>query len=353
MNPLFSSAKSASFRRWAVVVSISAAALLASCTNETADAEPVVHGSHIPGLSTRAHSGAEAYVANYGYDSEPGATVTAVDLFTRATDARITTGTLPDALAFTPNGHLVLVTDEGEDQLSVIDTLDGDITATIATGDEPDAVSVSPNGDAALVANSDSASVTPVDLQTMRAGTPIPVGAQPDAIAIGGHNGDTALVADLGGGTVTPVNLATMSAGAPIPVGAEPDAIAMSPDGETAVVANLGSNSVTFVDLSTLRVLDTVEVGIAPTGVATQNTDFAWVAGGESIVPVSFASHATGAPIDVGHLLEAIAIAPNGIAWVADNDPQITAVDLATRRVMSSVSVGGRPSAIVIPPGYS
>jgi YVTN family beta-propeller protein len=152
---------------------------------------------------------------------------------------------------------------------------------------------------------------------------------------------------------VTPVNLTTMSAGTPIPVGDEPDAIAVSPDGETALVANLGSNSVTYVDLSTLTATGSVNVGIAPTGVATQNEQFAWVSGGQSIVSVSFASHTTGQPIAVGHLVEAIAIAPDGVAWVADLDPHITSIDLKTRKVISSVSVGGRPSAIVVPPDYS
>ncbi len=357
MRSGFSSAKIASRRRWAVVVAVVATASASSCTNMTADAEPVLHAAAIPGLAVRADAGSEAYVCTYGYDSEPGATVTPVNLDHAVADPGITTGTLPDAVAATPDGRLVLVTDEGEDQLSVLDASDGDVVATIPTGVEPDAVAVSPIGSLAIVANSDDGTVTPVDLKTMRAGQPVRVGHQPDAVGIGGPDGDTALVANLGDGTVTPLNLETMRAGRPISVGAEPDAIAVSPDGDYALVADLGSDAVTFIDLVTLRASTSVDVGIPPTGIATDptasaSTGTAWVSGGRSLVAVSFTARpVVGRAIPVGHLAEAVAIASDGTtAWVADSDPYVTAVDLTTGRVLESVRVGGRPSAIAIPP---
>jgi YVTN family beta-propeller protein len=333
----------------------------------TADAEPVLHAASIPGLSARADAGTEAYVCTLGYDSDPGATVTAVNLALGSADPGITTGTLPDAVAASPDGRLVLVADEGEDELTVLDASDGDVVATIPTGVEPDAVAVSPDGSIAVVANSDDGTVTPVNLRTLRAEPPVKVGGQPDAVGIGGPDGRTALVANLAEGTVTPVNLETMKAGSSIRVGMEPDAIAVSPDGDSALVADLGSDAVTLVNLVTLTASPSVSVGVAPTGIATDTTGaaggagsgggsgagpVAWVSGGTSLVSVSFAARpVVGQEIPIGHLAEAVAIAHGGTtAWVADNDPYVTAVDLVSGRVLRSVRVGGRPSAIVIPP---
>ena len=362
-------------RRWAIFVALFSVSVASACTNMTADAEPVLHTVTIAGLSTRAEAGAEAYVCTFGYDSAPGATVTPVNLDGDRADSGITTGTIPDAVAASPDGRLVLVTDEDEDQLSVIDTSDGYVVATIPTGLEPDAVVVSPDSGLAVVANSGDGTVTPVDLHTMRAEPAVNVGGEPDAVGIGGPGAQTALVANLAGGTVTPLNLETMKAGRSIRVGDEPDAIAVSPDGDSALVTDLGSDAVTFVDLVTLRASATVNVGIPPTGIATDpegnggsgpsagasggaagggggSGAVAWVSGGSSLVSVSFAARpVVSRAIPVGHLAEAVAISRGGTtAWVADGDPYVTKVDLVTGRDLESVHVGGRPSAIAIPP---
>jgi YVTN family beta-propeller protein len=319
----------------------------------TADAEPVLNAVNIPGLGTRAAAGSEAYVCNFAYDSDPGDTVTPVDLSAAKVDPRVTTGSLPSAVAATPNGRMILVTDEGEDELTVLDSTDAHVIATIATGAEPDAVAISPNGVVALVANSDDGTVTPVVLATMHADPPIRVGGQPDAIAIGGTTGQTALVANSGTGTVTALDLATMSVERTITVGEEPDGIAMKPDGTSALVANLGSNSVTLIDMTTLKAVQTVALQVPPTGIATAKggNPAAWVTGGKSVEEVTFDGPALVHSANIRHLAEAIAVDGAGDeAWVADGDGYVTEVDLRTGMAGKSVDVGGRPTAIVIPP---
>jgi YVTN family beta-propeller protein len=360
MRNAFSSANSASRTRWVLVVAVASVACCASCANKTNDAQPVTHNPDIGGLASRAGAGTEAYVCNFGYDSDPGATITPVDLTRQVADTPITTGTLPDALAATPDSRYLLVADEGQDLLTVLDTSNGDVRAQITVGVEPDAVAVSPNGLLALVANSDDGTVTPVDLQNFTAGKALRVGAQPDAIAIGGPGGETAIVANLGSNSVTPIDLQTMTPGTPIAVGDEPDAIALDPGRGEALVTNLGSGNATFLDMTTLAPGPEVALGIAPTGVATEadydsNGPVAWVSGGDSLLAVSFDQTALlGRSYPVGHLAEAVAITNSGEdAWVADNDPYITEIDLADGRTLETVHVGGRPSAIVIPPPYS
>jgi YVTN family beta-propeller protein len=360
MRKAFSSANRASRARWVVVVALASVACCASCANKTNDAQPVTHNPDIGGLASRSEAGTEAYVCNFGYDSDPGATVTPVDLTSRVADTPITTGTLPDALAATPDGRYLLVADDGQDLLTVLDTSDGDVRAQITVGVEPDAVAISPDGRLALVANSEDGTVTPVDLENFTAGKALRVGAQPDAIAIGGPGGQTAIVANLGSNSVTPIDLKTMTSGPPISVGDEPDAIALDPDRDEALVTNLGSGNATFLDMTTLAPGPEIALGIAPTGVATEadygsNGPVAWVSGGESLVAVSFdRTGLLGRNYPVGHLAEDVAITNSGAtAWVADNDPYVTEIDLSNGRTLVTVHVGGRPSAIVIPPPHS
>jgi DNA-binding beta-propeller fold protein YncE len=151
-----------------------------------------------------------------------------------------------------------------------------------------------------------------------------------------------------------------MAPGSPITVGDEPDAIALDPDRDEALVANLGSGTATFVDLLTVSAGPQVALGVAPTGAATEAHDasngaVAWVSGGDSLVGVSFDKTALlGRSYPVGHLAEAVAISNSGTtAWVADNDPYLTEIDLSDGRTLETVQVGGRPSAIVVPPPYS
>lgn len=320
--------------------------LVAGCTDSGTSGDAALAG--------RAAAGTEAYVCNFAYDSQPGATVATVDVATQTRGPWVDTGSLPSALAATADGRRLLVTDQGTDRLVVLDTATDDVIATISTGVEPDAVAVSPDGHSALVANIDDDTVTPVNLTTMRSGTPIAVGSRPDAVAIGGPSGSTALVADFQSAEVTPVDLTTMTAGSPIAVGNEPDAIAMSPDGTVALVANFGDGTVTPIDVDTMRAGPPLAVGVGPTDIdvaaGPPTPTVAWVTTGAGLVPVNLDSVTAGPAIRLAKVAEAVALSHNGrTAWVADQDGSVTPVALSSGRVGRAIYVGGRPSAIVIP----
>ena len=75
------------------------------------------------------------------------------------------------------------------------------------------------------------------------------------------------------GGTVTPVGLTTRRAGKPIQVGANPQAIAITPDGRTAYVANSGSDTVTPIDTATRRAGAPIPVGTRARGRSPSRPD--------------------------------------------------------------------------------
>ena len=141
----------------------------------------VLGGCGTPATQAGAGRGTVAYVANVAGRADPGDTLSVFDTQTSSILPAVTTGTLPAAMAATPDGTRLLVADKGVDQLSEIDTADGSVVGRVTVGVEPDAVAVTPDGTLALVANFISGTVTPVTLPALHAGPPVPVGKQPVA----------------------------------------------------------------------------------------------------------------------------------------------------------------------------
>jgi YVTN family beta-propeller protein len=196
--------------------------------------------------------------------------------------------------------------------------------------------------------------ITPVDLTADRALSPITVGSLPSAFAatsdgrrllvtVQGEN--HLVVLDAGGGSV----LGTVT------TGLQPDAVAVGgPSDNTALVANLGDGTVTPVDLSTMTAGRPIPVGPGPTGLAVSRAApkaTVWVSVGSSLIPITLSTLTAGPAIAVGHVAQGVALGPGGTtAWVAGVDGTVTPVDLGTGRARRAIHVGGKPSAILIPP---
>ncbi len=308
------------------------------------------------------HQGAAgvAWVANRALESDPGSTITPVDLGDRRAEAPVTTASQPAAMA--PwTGDRLLVVNKGKDTLSVLDARSGTVSATVGVGLQPDAVAVTrvPNGDRwlALVANFGADTVTPVNLGSMRAGPPVPVGAQPVAIAVApGPPGTpgTALVADFAAGTVTPIDLTTMTPDPPVPVGTSPDAVAVqearSSTGPVALVADFGGDQITPLLVRTLAAMPAVTVGGNPTGIAVAPDGTAWVVAGDTLTPLPPGSVAGGPPVTLPGVGEAVALQGRSTAWVAEQAGDIVPVPLPTGPAGRPVHVGGRPTAVALAP---
>ena len=155
--------------------------------------------------------------------------------------------------------------------LSVIDTTTNMVTATIPVGRGPFAVAVSPDGSKVYVTNEDSNSVSVVDTatNTVTATIPITVGIVPDGVAVS-PDGSKVYVTNSGEGTGTGTGLSvidteTNRVTATIPVGNFPFGVAVTSDGRRVYVANSQSNTVSVIDTETNRVTATIPVGSIPT----------------------------------------------------------------------------------------
>jgi YVTN family beta-propeller protein len=291
-------------------------------------------------------------VANHGFVSQPGNTVTPVDLASRTAGDPVTTASQPLALAAVPGRAELLVANNGHDTVSVVDTATGEVTATVNVGLEPSAVAATRS--LAVVTNFSDNTVSVIDLATDKVRATIPVGVEPDAVAIaptmGTNQVGLALVADYGSGQVTPIDLGALAPLTPVAVGSEPDAVAIA--GSTALVANFGSNDVTPVALGQAGFPTAFPVGVpSPTDIAVSpDGTTAWVTGGAALTPISVAGLISGLPISLPDVAEAVAFTPGvgTTAWVAEQGGTLVPVDVQKDTVGHGVTVGGRPSDVVV-----
>src|ERR1017187_6650854 len=109
-------------------------------------------------------AGPVAYVATLDGWAHPGNTLALVDTATSKALKSVATGSLPAAMAATPDGAHLLVADKGDNQLTEITMSTGKGTRRLTAGLEPDAVALTPDGSLALVANFGDNTITPVSL---------------------------------------------------------------------------------------------------------------------------------------------------------------------------------------------
>src|SRR5262249_17427486 len=151
------------------------------------------------------------YVADFGTDAAPGATVSVIDTETRAVVATVAVGHRPTGVAATPDGRFAYVTSVVSRSVSVIDTATRTVTATVPVDDGPPGVAAAPDGRHAYLTS---------------AWLP---------------------------GTVTELDTATNTVSARITTGAGAWSLAVSPDGRQVYVANYGTD----VPAATVSVIDT------------------------------------------------------------------------------------------------
>ncbi|HKW44469.1 MAG TPA: GH92 family glycosyl hydrolase, partial [Candidatus Eremiobacteraceae bacterium] len=270
-----------------------------------------------------------------------------IDVASHATGAPIIVGELPRALAVSPDGKRVYVSDNGANVVSVVDTNLRRVIATVSVGRSPWGIGVTPDGATVWVANNGDDTVQPIDTATLQAGKPIAVGHTPETLTIV-RDGSRLYVADPGSDDVTPVDLARRAALAPIAVGMRPRAITVSPDGKSIYASNYGSASVTPIDVATGRALPAIHAGAAPRGLAV-SPDGKWLYvtdfGGGAVSVVDAATGATVKSIPVGLNPVAVAFDPRGTtAFVVNlDDNDCVAIDAASGAVSPPIRLGDRP----------
>ena len=173
-------------------------------------------------------------------------------------------------------GPAVLVTNSGDDTVSLLSAATHEVAKTIPVGNNPRSVAVKPASQVAYVTNAWDDSISVMSLNTLMpeltvvTNTIENVGDTPVGLAFT-PDGRKAYVVNGGEDTVGVIDTATETLDSTvIPVGSNPLEIAINAAGTYAYVTNFEDDTVSVIDLGTNTVTDTVTVGNGPNGIAVR-----------------------------------------------------------------------------------
>lgn len=183
-------------------------------------------------------------------------------------------GNHPAHIVFTEDGKYTLVTNNEDNNISVIDMESFSVSETIATGKGPHGFRISANSKKAYIANMSEDTVSVLNLETMKEEKKITVGATPVTTGITTDN-KTLVVTLNAENMLAIVDLDTEQV-EKVEVGTGPAQVYIDGINQFAYVANQGtadapSNSVSVVDLASRKVTTTIETGKGAHGVVTSS----------------------------------------------------------------------------------
>lgn len=293
------------------------------------------------------------WVANEGADS-----LTAIDAGTHAVVTVLHGVAAPHNVQASPDGATVWATTPPRDAVAVIDASTLAVMGVVRTGAGPAHVVLTPDGSAALVTNADADSVTIVDAARLRAVADVATGSFPHGVRPS-PDGRSALVADMGGSTVRLVDLDSRASAA-IEVGQAPVQVAFAPDGAFAYATVNGEDAVVKIDVRQRRVVGRARVGRGPVQLAVTPDGSTLVVASQGVEAspndevslIDARTMRTTAVLSTGAGAHGVAIEPLGRqafvtdVWAGD----VAVIDLAARRVVDRIQVGGEPNGISFSP---
>jgi len=189
-----------------------------------------------------------------------------VDAKTFQITSRIPTqGKNPEHCEFAPD-KLLLTSNEGTDNLDVIDLGQKKSVGTIATSGHPRGAAFIPGTTRVYVAQESANAVDIIDLPSRKKIASIATPLRTAGITVS-HDGKRIYAAAGGAGSVAVIDVATNKVTNEIKVGQRPWNMALTPDGKKLYVANGRSNSVSVIDTASLTVTKEIPVGELPWGV--------------------------------------------------------------------------------------
>jgi YVTN family beta-propeller protein len=218
--------------------------------------------------------------------------------------------------------YSVYVTNEGSDDLSIIDGLSHQLVATVPVGKRPRGVRVSPDGRTLYVALSGSPAAAPgVDESKL---------PPPDPAADG-----------IGVFDIASRNVVRVIRGV-----SNPEQLAIGPNGKL-YLASEETSMATVLDAATGKILSTFKVGGSPEGAAVRpDGKFVYITSEEehALSVIDTATDKVVGKIDVGERPRTIAFSRDGTrAFVpGELDVSVTAIDAAANKQLSKVQLSGQ-----------
>ena len=283
----------------------------------------------------------EAFVTNQGGDN-----LTVVDLATMKPVATIPIGGKPAGVAVSNDGARAYVTSPEGKYLSVIDTRERRVLRQIPLEGGPLGLAVAPEGRRVYVADMYDGRLYAVDPDKGVAAT-AHVGLTPSGVAVT-SDGRLILVALRDANKIAFLDAASFEKTGEVEVGQHPFGVTIDAAGKLAYTANVESDDVSVVDLAERRVVATVKVGKRPYCVAlAQGRAFVTDQYAETVSVFDTETFAPVAKVEVGEYPEGIAASRDGKTiyvanWFSDELWSIAADSL---EVVAKAKTGDGPRA--------
>lgn len=187
---------------------------------------------------------------------------------------KVQVGNHPAHIVFTNDGKYALVTNNMDNNVSVIDTSNYNVSKIASVGKGPHGFRISKDSKFAYVANMGEDTISVIDIDSGKEVRKIKVGKTPVTTGVTG-DGKTLLVTVNGENALAIVDLATDKVDK-VPVGIGPAQVYIQSDDKFAFVANQGieskpSDTVSKIDMDTKQVVATIKTGKGAHGVVTSD----------------------------------------------------------------------------------
>ena len=268
----------------------------------------------------------------------------------------LTVGRFPYAMAISPDGSRLYVSNYTDDTVSVVRVADAQVELAIPVGDGPRGVAVSPDGRFLYVCHAEEDTLAIIQASDHAVVDTIFVGFVPDRVAVSPDN--LFVYVTLADDQVAVMRASDHVVIATVPVGSWPMGVATSPDGRYVFVSNYSSNTVSVISTSDHAVVQSIAVGARPSSVVTSpDAAYVYVANvaDNTVSVIRTADFVVVKTIAVGRMVWELAASRNGLYVYATNylDATITVIQTSDFSVIDMVPVGEYPKAIAVSPDSS
>jgi len=267
-------------------------------------------------------------------------------------------GLLPAAMAADTN--LIFVSNERGNDIAVIDPAqDYRVVERIATSRRPRDMAFSSDHTLLYVSCGDDDVIDVIDVGTLAVVNSIPTGRSPEMIRLS-RDDRLIYVSSEGSSRIEAIDIETQVVVTDIATWPEPEGIELNADGSEIYVASEVADMVHIIDAEAGVVLDNIVVGTRPRRFILPRPDELWVtdelSGTISIIDLTTRTVSETIGFDPAGTL-AVDVTPVGIAMTSDarlavvtlgRANRIAVVDIASRRTLSYVLVGGRAFGITL-----
>jgi YVTN family beta-propeller protein len=168
-----------------------------------------------------------------------------------------------------PQASLAYITNEGSDNVFIIDRMAGAVVSVIHVGRSPRGLALARSSSLLFVANSESNSLSVIGTDTwqMRQEINLDFGDEPEALCLSADE-RRLFVANRSSNCVTAFDVGSMSRLGKVSVGNGPVEMALDPTGNWIYVVNSLSDNVSLISVAGLTLVRTLEVGSNPVAIA-------------------------------------------------------------------------------------